>query len=105
MFLQLFFSLIHYVSIGVIFAREETLTHRSYKSDTYAKKLLVQKWPVPIILSYLDLREAKKFQDYFMLIRFNAKSLATCSRCWNQVEFNIPYAEKTRVIKIKCPEL
>ena len=49
--------------------------------------------------------EKPKNQDYFRLIRFNAKSLATCSRCWNKIEFNKLYAEKISVIKIKCSEL
>ena len=31
---------------------------------------------------------------------FNAISLATCAKCWNKMEFDIPYVEKTRQIKI-----
>ena len=44
--------------------------------------------------------EKLKNPVYFTFISVYAKSLATCARCWNKVEVNLPYAEKT--IKLKA---
>ena len=55
------------------------------------------RWPLQPM--FLSLREAKFNSGRFRFHINKANSLATCSRCPNEVEFDLPNVEKVKQVK------